>query len=69
MSSRLAQMLLAGAAITAMAVSVPAVAQEWQTKPVRFITPFRVGGGPEAFVRVLAEKLLRKWGQPVLVEN
>lgn len=44
-------------------------AQEWPTKPVRIITPFPAGAGPEAVVRVLAEKLQKKWGQPVIVEN
>ncbi|MEK8031728.1 tripartite tricarboxylate transporter substrate binding protein [Ideonella sp. DXS29W] len=61
------------AAIAALATSVPlhalAQATEWPTKPVRIITPFPTGGGPEAVVRVLAEKLQKKWGQPVVVEN
>jgi tripartite-type tricarboxylate transporter receptor subunit TctC len=54
--------LLAGAAL-------PAAAQEWPTKPVRILTPFPAGAGPEAVLRVLAEKLQKKWGQPVIVEN
>ena len=49
--------------------ALPAAAQDWPTKPVRIITPFPAGAGPEAVVRVLAEKLQKKWGQPVIVEN
>jgi tripartite-type tricarboxylate transporter receptor subunit TctC len=56
----LAFALLAGAA---------AQAQEFPTKPVRIITPFPVGAGPEGVVRLVADKLSKKWGQPVVVEN
>jgi tripartite-type tricarboxylate transporter receptor subunit TctC len=44
-------------------------AQSFPTKPVRIITPFPVGSGPEGVLRLLAEKLSRTWGQPVVVEN
>jgi len=46
-----------------------AQAQDFPTKPVRILTPFPAGAGPEAVVRVLAEKLQKKWGKPVIVEN
>ena len=59
------------AASAALLGTLPAAsqAQEWPTRPVRITTPFPAGAGPEAVVRVLAEKLQRKWGQPVIVEN
>ncbi len=61
---------LALAALAAAALVAPAArAQDYPTKPVRIITPFPPGAGPEAVVRVLAEKLQKKWGQPVIVEN
>ena len=46
-----------------------ATAQDFPTKPVRIITPFPVGSGPEGVVRLLADKLSKAWGKPVLVEN
>jgi len=46
-----------------------AQAQDFPNRPVRIITPFPVGGGPEGVVRLLADKLSRAWGQPVTVEN
>ncbi|WP_046115395.1 Bug family tripartite tricarboxylate transporter substrate binding protein [Aquincola tertiaricarbonis] len=52
-----------------LALATAALAQEWPTKPVRILTPFPAGAGPEAVVRVLAEKLQKKWGKPVIVEN
>jgi tripartite-type tricarboxylate transporter receptor subunit TctC len=44
-------------------------AQDFPTKPVRIITPFPVGSGPEAALRLVAEKLSKTWGKPVIVEN
>jgi tripartite-type tricarboxylate transporter receptor subunit TctC len=53
----------------ALGLSGAAHAQTFPTKPVRIVTPFPAGAGPEAVLRVLAEKLQKKWGQPVIVEN
>lgn len=61
--------MLALAATALLGAVLPAQAQDWPNKPVRIITPFPAGAGPEAVVRVLAEKLQKKWGQPVVVEN
>jgi tripartite-type tricarboxylate transporter receptor subunit TctC len=44
-------------------------ASEWPVKPVRIITPFPSGAGPEVIARVLAEKLGKLWGKQVFVEN
>jgi tripartite-type tricarboxylate transporter receptor subunit TctC len=46
-----------------------AQAQEFPTRPVRILTPFPVGSGPEGLLRLVADKLSRTWGKPVLVEN
>ena len=46
-----------------------ASAQAFPSKPVRIITPFPVGGGPDGVARLAADKLSRLWGQPVVVEN
>lgn len=63
---------IAGAALLACFAAGLAHAQApapWPTRQVRIITPFPVGAGPEGVVRLLADKLSRKWGQPVIVEN
>ncbi|MEI7444719.1 MAG: tripartite tricarboxylate transporter substrate binding protein [Burkholderiales bacterium] len=64
---------LALAALTALAATgtAPARAQtaDFPTKGVRITTPFPVGSGPETVLRVLADKLQKKWGKPVIVEN
>ena len=69
--------LLAAALAAALAAGLPvaqaqAQAQQaaaWPTKPVRVTTPFPVGSGPDAWLRVVTERLARRWGQPVIVEN
>ncbi|RUP28563.1 MAG: tripartite tricarboxylate transporter substrate binding protein [Curvibacter sp.] len=50
-------------------LSRPAMAQDFPNRPVRIITPFPVGSGPEGVARLVADKLSRAWGKGVLVEN
>ena len=54
---------------TIAAISLPARAQTWPQRPVRFIVPFGPGAGADIGARVLADKLQTRWGQPVVVEN
>ena len=44
-------------------------AQTFPSKPVRIITPFPVGSGPEGVARLVADKLSKNWGVPVTIEN
>jgi tripartite-type tricarboxylate transporter receptor subunit TctC len=59
--------LLAGGA--ALALPGLARANDWPTRPVRFIVPFAPGGPVEVPARFLADQLSRALGQPVLVET
>ena len=52
-----------------LSLTLTAGAQTFPTKPVRIITPFPVGSGPEGVARLVADKLSKTWGQPVTVEN
>ena len=56
-------------ALLAATFVVSGYAQDFPTKTVRIITPFPAGAGPEAVVRMVAEKLQKKWGKAVIVEN
>jgi len=44
-------------------------AQQFPSRPVHVVTPFPPGSGPDAALRVLAEALAARWGQPVVIEN
>jgi tripartite-type tricarboxylate transporter receptor subunit TctC len=67
--SRRALLTALSGVVLSAAFPIAAQAQEWPTRPVRIITPFPVGSGPEGVVRLLADKLSRSWGKAVLVEN
>jgi tripartite-type tricarboxylate transporter receptor subunit TctC len=41
----------------------------YPTKPVRIIVPFSAGGVADLLPRLVGEKVSRKWGQSVVVEN
>jgi tripartite-type tricarboxylate transporter receptor subunit TctC len=59
--------LLAAAGLVA---SVAVQAQDtFPAKPVTLVTAFAPGSGPDAVLRIVAEKLGKTWNQRVLVEN
>jgi tripartite-type tricarboxylate transporter receptor subunit TctC len=60
--------LLAAAALLAV-FSAAAQAQDFPSKPVRVVTPFPAGSGPEVALRLVADKLSKIWGKPVIVDN
>jgi tripartite-type tricarboxylate transporter receptor subunit TctC len=49
--------------------AVPALAQEYPSKPIRLITPAAQGGTTDLLARVFGQKLGEAWGQQVLVDN
>jgi tripartite-type tricarboxylate transporter receptor subunit TctC len=58
----------AGAACTVPALAVSA-AERWPTKPVRFFVGAGPGSAPDVVLRLVADRLSRRWSQPVVVEN
>jgi len=44
-------------------------AQEWPTKPIRWLVPFAPGGPADVVTRILAAALQDRTGQPNVVEN
>jgi tripartite-type tricarboxylate transporter receptor subunit TctC len=66
MHTRIAATLLAGALSLSAGI---AQAQQWPTKPIRYIVPFPPAGATDITARIVAEKLGPALGQPVIVEN
>ena len=60
--------LLAAVTIVAVA-SMPSAAQDFPTRPVRFIVPYADGGSGDLLARLLGNKLAAIWGQQVVVDN
>ncbi len=64
MQNKLAVFLLAGAAVAA-----PLHAQNFPTKPIRFIIPTAAGGGSDQIVRFLGNRYTAVWGQQIVADN
>jgi len=57
------------AAVVLASTSVPASAQAWPAKPVRVIVPYPPGDTADTIVRLIAQKITERIGQPLLVDN
>jgi len=55
-------------AVIAAAAVAPAQTA-WPTRSVKFILPLGPGAGSDIAARLFADRLSKKWGQPVVVEN
>ena len=57
-------------AIAGMATaSLPALADNWPSRPIKWIVPFMAGTGPDNAARIVSEALSQQLGQPVVIEN
>src|SRR5438132_4843270 len=52
-----------------LALTTPAVAQDWPARPLTMVVAFAAGGSDDILARMLAPRLAESLGQPVSVEN
>ena len=55
--------------VATLAFAATAWADDWPTKPVRFIVPYPPGGGTDVIARIVQSRLAEALGQPVIIEN
>ena len=55
-------------AVASVSVISPKAA-DWPNRPVKLILPLGAGSGSDIAARLLADRLSKRWGQPVIVEN
>ncbi len=57
------------AIILALVPLTSVLAQEFPSKPVRFVVPYAAGGSGDLLARLLGTKLSAMWGQQVVIDN
>jgi tripartite-type tricarboxylate transporter receptor subunit TctC len=62
-------MLRRGAAAALIVFACEAAAQAWPSKPIRVMVPFPPGGSTDIVARIVAQKLEKPLGQPMVIEN
>lgn len=55
--------------VVLIGVTGPAGAQPYPSRPISIIVPYPAGGVTDTLVRLVAERMRKKLGQPVLTEN
>jgi tripartite-type tricarboxylate transporter receptor subunit TctC len=66
---RLTCTFMLAALLTTLFAAAPAAAQSWPTRPVKFILTLGPGSGADIGARLLADRLSKKWDQPIVIEN
>jgi tripartite-type tricarboxylate transporter receptor subunit TctC len=61
--------LVLGLLAALMATVMPAAAQSWPQRPVKFIVSLGPGAGIDIGTRLVSDRLTKRWNQPVVVEN
>jgi len=57
------------AVVLGLLAALSALAQDWPTKPVRFIVPYPPGDGTDVIARIVQSRLGDALGQQVIIEN
>lgn len=69
MCIRLHRLLTVAFGVVIMAASAAFAAAPWPNHPVRFLVTLGAGSGADIGARLFADRLGRRWGEPVVVED
>jgi tripartite-type tricarboxylate transporter receptor subunit TctC len=69
MRHQLRCVFILAAALAFVVPATPSPAQTWPQRPVKFLVTLGPGSGIDIGTRLLADRLSKRWGQPVVVEN
>jgi tripartite-type tricarboxylate transporter receptor subunit TctC len=58
-----------GVLATLVVAAKPSAAQTWPQRTVKFIVTLGPGSGVDIGARLIADRLSKRWGQPVVIEN
>jgi tripartite-type tricarboxylate transporter receptor subunit TctC len=53
----------------ASGLALPALAETWPARPLRFIVPFAPGGGGDVVGRAIGQRLGEQLGKPLIIDN
>jgi tripartite-type tricarboxylate transporter receptor subunit TctC len=56
-------------AAVAVLIALPAQAEEWPARPVRFVVPFAAGGATDVLTRLLCKELAKEFNATFVVDN
>lgn len=68
-SRRLTRRTVLTGALASMAIRPVRAQANWPDRPVHIVVPYPAGGSTDVLVRILAEQLKEKLGQPFIIEN
>ena len=52
-----------------LALTLPAAAQTWPSKPIRIVVPYAAGGTTDQLARAIQQPLSEVLGQPIIIDN
>jgi tripartite-type tricarboxylate transporter receptor subunit TctC len=65
-----ARLLIAALGTATLVHNLPATAQSYPSRPIRFIVPGAgSGSGSDLYARLIGKKMNEAWGQPVVIDN
>src|SRR5579862_8090627 len=69
MRLKLRHLLVVACGFIAVLAAAASAANDWPTRPVRFLLTLGAGSGADIGARLFADRLGQRWGQPIVVEN